>query len=132
MKSDFLDLFNRELRKSHHLKTLAERLIRITWSLSKYNDLLLSEYKEHTTESISLYGKEEHDRYSFKPIDQRRVFPELMMISEASSFLKIPVPTIHKLIRRSEIPFCRNNQILYFRRSELEKWSGKGKVDMIQ
>ena len=48
-------------------------------------------------------------------------------IQEASTLLKLSVPTIYSKVSRNEIPYMKQGKRLYFSKTELIDWIKKGK-----
>ena len=53
-------------------------------------------------------------------------------IKEASSLIKLAVPTIYGLVHKRKIPSYRRGKILYFLRPELLDWIKSGRQSTIQ
>ena len=56
---------------------------------------------------------------------------DILTIEEASGFLNLAVNPIYEKTSKKLIPFFKRDRKLYFKKSELEEWILKGKVNSI-
>ena len=56
---------------------------------------------------------------------------ELFTIQQASTFLRLTVPTIYGLVSRSSIPVSKKGKRLYFSKVELTAWVKEGRKKTI-
>ena len=83
-------------------EVLEQRLIKIEGKLNELNERLKSTFRSN----------EDPD--------------QLMDIKEASSFIRLSVPTIYGLVHQSAIPVSKKSKRLYFSKKELLAWVQAG------
>jgi excisionase family DNA binding protein len=66
-----------------------------------------------------------------KGINEQSNQEELFIISEASEFLHLSLPTIYALVSNRKIPFMKKGKRLYFSKKALTEWLQKTGKEVI-